>query len=118
MANFEKTQYGEGSLRLGNNEAESGTLTAAVDVERGTVLVRDSGKKWKVADAAAVVAGAGLGVAIATVEAGTDVPCDVCVSGRLNRELLKVDGAALTDEQSDILRGQGILALSVTEIGE
>ena len=44
MENIEKSTYGKEGFQLGNNIAESATLTASDAVEAGTVLIRSSGK--------------------------------------------------------------------------
>lgn len=118
MANFEKHDYGYEGLLYGDNYSESGTLTADAKVERGTIVVRDNDKEWIPADSSTLVAGAGLGVVVAFkgVEAGDKVAFDVGISGRFNRNLLKVDGNPITDAQADLLRGQGIIAIGVHSI--
>lgn len=116
MANFNKETNKIESFLLGNNFAESGTLTASANVVQGTILVRDSGKNWVPATSSTLIAGAGIGVAIEDVASGTTVPCDVGIGGRFNRGLLNVEGDPLTDAQCDILRGQGIIALTIHNI--
>lgn len=116
MENFEKSTYGKEGFQLGNNIAESATLTASDPVEVGTVLIRNSGKNWVPATASTLVAGAGIGIAIAPVESGSAVPCDVSIGGRFNRKFVKVEGTEVTDAQCDILRGQGIIALTLNPI--
>lgn len=116
MANYEKTQYGKEGFQFGDNIAESGTVTASAEVAIGTVLVRDSAKNWVPADSSTMVAGAGLGLAVEVVAQGSAVPASIGVAGRFNRNYIKCDGTAITDAQADLLRGQGMVALTVNKI--
>lgn len=116
MEKIEKSTYGKEGFQLGNNIAESATLTASDAVEAGTVLIRSSGKNWVPATASTLVAGAGIGITIAPVASGSNVPCDVSIGGRFNRKFVKVEGVEVTDAQCDILRGQGIFALTLNPI--
>lgn len=116
MANFEKSVYGKEGFFYGDNLSESGTLTASEAVEMGTILVRKSGRNWEPATAETFVAGAGIGIAIREVEAGTNVPTDIGISGRFNENWVKIGGAALTDAQRDLLRTSGILAINTNSI--
>jgi len=116
MANYEKTQYGKEGFQFGDNVCESGTITASAAVAVGTVLKRDSDKEWVPAEAADLVAGTGLGLAVAEVESGSSVPFDVAIGGKFNRNFIKVEGDPITDAQCDILRTQGIVALNINPI--
>lgn len=116
MENFEKTTYGKEGFFYGDNFSESGVLTADAEVKMGTILVRDSGKKWVPATASSLTVGAGIGIAIRDVEAGTEVPTDIGISGRFNVNWIKLEGNPLTDAQRDILRTSGILAIRTNSI--
>lgn len=116
MANYETAQYGEQGFFFGDNIAESGTLTADARVTKGTVLIRDSGKNWIPATVGNLKAGVGIGLAIADVEPGTAVACDVAISGKFNRNWVKVGDSVVTDAQADLLRGQRIIVSDVAEL--
>ena len=116
MANPEITSYGKEGLQFGNNIHESGLLTATDDIVAGTVVVRTTDGKWEPATAATCVAGKGLGVVIADVAKGTDVPFDVAIGGKFNGNLITVDGVKATVAQADVLRGQGIVVLTINSI--
>lgn len=116
MDNPEFSSYGKEGLQFGDNIHEAGLLTASDYVAAGTVVVRTTGKKWEPADASTCVAGKGLGVVIADVAKGTDVPFDVAIGGKFNGNLLTVDGAVVTEAQADVLRGQGIVVLKINPI--
>lgn len=116
MANIETASYGKEGFQFGDRVAESGMLTADEAVEVGTVVVRTSGKEWEPATAVTCVAGKGLGLVVAPVEAGTKVPFDVAIGGKFNRNFIKVDGTGITDEQCDVLRGQGMFVYNVNSI--
>lgn len=116
MANIETTVYGEEGFLYGNNISEGGRITTEDDIEKGSVLVRKDGKEWKLAAAADIAAGKGLGLSVDKIEAGTSVSCDIVVSGKVNRNYVKVSGVAITDAQADILRGQGIIAVETKSL--
>lgn len=116
MENFEKSTYGKEGFFYGDNFSESGTLTADAEVKMGTILVRKSAKEWEPATASTFVAGAGIGIAIRDVEAGTKVPTDIGISGRFNENWVKLEGNPLTDAQRDLLRTSGILAIRTNSI--
>ena len=116
MGNFEKSTYGKEGFFYGDNFSESGVLTADAEVKMGTILIRNSGKKWVPATASTFVAGAGIGIAIRDVEAGTEVPTDIGISGRFNENWVKLEGNSLTDAQRDLLRTSGILAIRTNSI--
>lgn len=111
------------TLLFGDNEFETGVLTVAaaasgetINITDGTVLTRNSDGKYEVA---ADTDGA-LFILVDRVEApiteAGDYAVRVCISGRVNRNLVNLGGNALTDAQADALRNYNILALPVREV--
>ena len=123
--NYEEASIEPQTLLYGNNEFETGTLTVAAPekdgalepIGDGAVLVRGSDGNYTPATSA--VSDEALVVLVDRVDtpitaAGT-YPVRVCISGKVNRNLLKVAGQAVTDSQVNLLRSFGILALPTRE---
>ena len=119
--NYEKKSIELQSLLYGDNEFETGTLKVSagesINVPDGAVLVRGDDGSYAPATAedtgkAVVVLVDGV---ITPITAAGDYAVRVCISGRVNRNLLTVAGAAVTDAQVNLLRDYGILALPTRE---
>ena len=125
------------SLFLGNNEYETGVLTVPANgkVAAGALLKRDGGKFAPVTATGAtpgVPADGGgwttlpspgdIPVAVNPVEiknntpAPVDIPFRALISGRVRRDMLSINGQAITDDQADMLRSYGIIPKKVTDI--
>lgn len=115
MSNLTSTIQGAEPLLLGNNQFETGviTLAAGAQVEEGAYLKRDAGGKFvRITDTATeiVVAVSPMAASNAT-GAAVDVPCRPVIAGRVNQAVLKVNGAAPTKAQLDMLRKTSIIPL-------
>ena len=117
--NYEERSIEPQTLLYGDNEFETGTLTVAAAAEGatlnigdGAVLVRgDDGNYTPAAaesDGALVVL---VDRVLTPITAAGTYAVRVCISGRVNRNLVTVAGTPVTDEQVNVLRDYGILAL-------
>lgn len=127
MENITSTDYANPPLEIGDNYHETATVVvpASTTLAKGTVLVRNAGGKFEPVavttsggtTTSTLVNGAGLAVVVEEItNAGTsaaDVYCRVMISGRVNRNQLTAAGNAITDAETDILRGQDIIAIPV-----
>lgn len=118
--NHESATIEPKTLLYGDNEFETGTLTvaaaaegASINIGDGAVLVRGEDGNYTPAEAS--VASGALVVlvdhVITPITAAGTYAVRVCISGRVNRNLLTVGGAAATDKHVNLLRDYGILAL-------
>ena len=116
--NYESEQHKIASLVLGDNDFRTETLTVAaagegetIKIVDGTVLTRDSdtGKLVVAEDETSPLFVLVDEVITPITEAG-DYAVRVCVSGRVDRRKVFLDGTAVTDAQVDALRANGILA--------
>lgn len=118
--NYEERSIEPQTLLYGDNEFETGTLTVAAPAEGktlqplgdGAVLVRGSDGNYTPAASDSTGALVVLVDRVLTpITAAGTYAVRVCISGRVNRNLLTVGGAAVTDSQVNVLRDYGILAL-------
>ncbi|MCL2410063.1 MAG: hypothetical protein FWC97_00325 [Treponema sp.] len=106
------------ALQLGNNVFEQGTIAvaAATEVKAGTLLKRDGNKKFAVATASdtslAVVPFDMKNTSTATVNLGFRA----LIGGLVRKDMLNLNGAALTSAQADGLRDYGIIAVDTTDL--
>lgn len=116
--NYESEQHKIASLVLGDNDFRTETLSVAaagegetINIVDGTVLTRDSdtGKLVVAEDETSPLFVLVDEVITPITEAG-DYAVRVCVSGRVDRRKVFLDGTAVTDAQVDALRANGILA--------
>ena len=116
--NYETEQHKIASLVLGNNDFRTETLSVAaagegetINIVDGTVLTRDSdtGKLVVAEDETSPLFVLVDEVITPITEAG-DYAVRVCVSGRVDRRKVFLDGTAVTDAEVDALRANGILA--------
>lgn len=122
--NFEEKSIEPQTLLYGDNEFETGTLTVAAPAEGATVSIGDGavlvrGSTGNYTPAAADSDGALVVLVdrvITPITAAGTHAVRVCISGRVNRNLLTVGGQAVTDEQVNVLRDYGILALPTREV--
>ncbi len=117
--NFEQRSIEPQTLLYGDNEFETGTLTVAAAAEGATISIGDGavlvrGDDGNYTPAAADSDGALVVLVdrvITPITAAGTYAVRVCISGRVNRNLLTVAGQPVTDEQVNVLRDYGILAL-------
>ena len=116
--NYESEQHKIASLVLGDNDFRTETLSVAaagegetINIVDGTVLTRDSdtGKLVVAEDKTSPLFVLVDEVITPITEAG-DYAVRVCVSGRVDRRKVFLDGTAVTDAEVDALRANGILA--------
>ena len=116
--NYESEQHKIASLVLGDNDFRTETLSVAaagegetINIVDGTVLTRDSdtGKLVVAEDETSPLFVLVDEVITPITEAG-DYAVRVCVSGRVDRRKVFLDGTAVSDAQVDALRANGILA--------
>lgn len=116
--NYESEQHKIASLVLGDNDFRTETLSVAaagegetINIVDGTVLTRDSdtGKLVVAEDETSPLFVLVDEVITPITEAG-DYAVRVCVSGRVDRRKVFLDGTAVTDAEVDALRANGILA--------
>lgn len=116
--NYESEQHKIASLVLGDNDFRTETLSVAaagegetINIVDGTVLTRDgdTGKLVVAEDETSPLFVLVDEVITPITEAG-DYAVRVCVSGRVDRRKVFLDGTAVTDAQVDALRANGILA--------
>lgn len=116
--NYESEQHKIASLVLGDNDFRTETLSVSaagegetINIVDGTVLTRDSdtGKLVVAEDETSPLFVLVDEVITPITEAG-DYAVRVCVSGRVDRRKVFLDGTAVTDAQVDALRANGILA--------
>ena len=116
--NYESEQHKIASLVLGDNDFRTETLSVAaagegetINIVDGTVLTRDgdTGKLVVASDETSPLFVLVDEVITPITEAG-DYAVRVCVSGRVDRRKVFLDGTAVTDAQVDALRANGILA--------
>ena len=112
------------TLLLGGNEFETGVLNVpaagtgeTINIPDGAVLTRDgtSGKYVVAEDTDGALFILADHIITPITEAG-DYPVRVCIKGDVNRNLVTLGGANLTDAQVDALRQNGIFALTMHEI--
>lgn len=118
--NYEEKSIEPQTLLYGDNEFETGTLTVAaakegesINIADGAVLIRGSDGNYTPATSAVSTEALVVLVdrVITPITAAGTYPVRVCISGRVNRNLLTVAGQAVTDGQVNLLRNFGILAL-------
>lgn len=116
--NYESEQHKIASLVLGDNDFRTETLSVAaagegetINIVDGTVLTRDSDTgKLVVAENETSPLFVLVDEVITPITEAGDYPVRVCVSGRVDRRKVFLDGTAVTDAQVDALRANGILA--------
>lgn len=123
--NYEEKSIEPQTLLYGDNEFETGTLTVAAPAEGktlepiadGALLIRGSDGNYTPATSAVSTEALVVLVdrVITPITAAGTYPVRVCISGRVNRNLLSVAGQAVTDGQVNLLRNFGILALPTRE---
>lgn len=122
--NYEEKSIEPQTLLYGDNEFETGTLTVAavakgesINIADGAVLIRGSDGNYTPATSAVSTEALVVLVdrVITPITAAGTYPVRVCISGRVNRNLLTVAGQAVTDGQVNLLRNFGILALPTRE---
>lgn len=122
--NYEEKSIEPQTLLYGDNEFETGTLTVAaaaegdtINITDGAVLIRGSDGNYTPATSAVSTEALVVLVdrVITPITAAGTYPVRVCISGRVNRNLLTVAGQAVTDGQVNLLRNFGILALPTRE---
>lgn len=116
--NYESEQHKIASLVLGDNDFRTETLSVAaagegetINIVDGTVLTRDSDTgKLVVAEDETSPLFVLVDEVITPITVAGDYAVRVCVSGRVDRRKVFLDGTAVTDAQVDALRANGILA--------
>lgn len=121
------------TLQLGDNEYESGniTLAAGAELNIGVVLKRlASGSFAPVLDTDPVeidsepVPGVPVDIPVAVNPAyiknegaaSANIGFRPLIKGRVRRDMLTINGAAITDEQADMLRNYGIIPVKGYDI--
>ena len=106
------------ALQLGDNVYEQGAIAvaAAMEVKAGTLLKRDGNKKFAIATASdtplAVVPFDMKNTSTATVNLGFRA----IIGGLVRKDMLNINGAALTSAHADSLRDYGIIAVDTTNL--
>lgn len=116
--NYESEQHKIASLVLGDNDFRTETLSVAaagegetINIVDGTVLTRDSDTgKLVVAEDETSPLFVLVDEVITPITVAGDYAVRVCVSGRVDRRKVFLDGTAVTDAEVDALRANGILA--------
>ncbi len=116
--NYESEQHKIASLVLGDNDFRTETLSVAaagegetINIVDGTVLTRDSDtEKLVVAEDETSPLFVLVDEVITPITEAGDYAVRVCVSGRVDRRKVFLDGTAVTDAEVDALRANGILA--------
>lgn len=112
------------TLLLGGNEFETGVLNVpaagvgeTINIPDGAVLTRDgTSGKYVVAEDTDGALSILVDHIITPITKAGDYPVRVCIKGDVNRNLVTLGGANLTDAQVDALRQNGIFALTTHEI--
>ena len=108
------------SLFQGNNEFETGILTAdaGATIPAGAFLKRNSNGKFSVV----TDTGSETPVAVNPVElknpgaASADIPFRALIGGKVRQDMLSVNGEAITDAEGDMIRKYGIVPKKVTDL--
>jgi hypothetical protein len=109
------------TLQLGNNEYEVGTidLAAGEELTIGAVLQRVAAKFAPVTNSASETP---VAVNASYIKNESAAPVTVgfrpMISGKVRRDMLTIGGALLTDEETDMLRDYGIIAVKGTDISQ
>ena len=112
------------TLLLGGNEFETGVLNVpaagsgeTINIPDGAVLTRDgTSGKYVVAEDTDGALFILVDHIITPITAAGDYAVRVCISGDVNRNLVTLNGAELTDAQVDDLRKNNILVRTVHEV--
>jgi len=106
------------ALQLGDNLFEQGSIAVAAntEVKAGTLLKRDGDKKFAIATASdtpiAIVPFDMKNTSASTVNLGFRA----LIGGLARKDMLNLNGAALTSTQADNLRRYGIVAVDTTNL--
>lgn len=126
MENPKITNYGEGSILLGDNQFETGlvTLAASGKVTNGALLARNSDGKFEVVTATSgndtqTPVAVYVGETITNTGANAaDFSIRTLISGRVKAGALTVGETAATAAQLDMVRSYGIVPVKVTEVNK
>lgn len=106
------------SLQLGDNLFEQGKIAVAPNtaVKAGTLLKRDGDRKFAIATS--------VDTPVAVIPFDMENESDVAVNlgfraligGQVRRDMLNLNGNALTSQQADSLRDYGIIVVDTTDV--
>ena len=119
--NYENKEHNNVPFLMGCNEFKSVILTvgAGGKIAEGEILQLVDGKMIPSAGGASEK---GLAVMVGTeentTESSKDVACRVCISGRINKNVLTIGGQKATDAQADVLRNWSIVPVNVVPCGQ
>jgi S1-C subfamily serine protease len=108
------------TLLLGDNLFETGYIAVAAEttIKSGTFLKRESGIEF------AVVTDTTTEIPVAILaedlvnesDASVDMSIRPCIKGKVRADMLNVNGTPATDEQHDMIRSYGIIAVKITDL--
>jgi hypothetical protein len=108
------------TLLLGNNLFETGyiTIEGGTTVKSGTFLKRVAGTEFTVVtDTTTEIPVAVLAEALTNEGIDSaDMSIRPCIGGRVRADMLNINGIPATDEQHDIIRNYGIIAIKITDL--
>jgi len=119
--NYQNTEHNNVPFLLGCNEFKSAVVTIpqGKEIAEGEILQLVEGKMVSSAGGADEK---GLAIMVGTEKndgsAPKDVACRVCISGRVNKNVLTIGGEKATDVQVDVLRNWSIVPVTVVPCGQ